>query len=72
VELERIHGESNLRTFADGFRVLRTIGAEFRRARAARRRPALTRLDDVRNFLHPRTDLIELPEASAAVQGRTA
>ncbi|MCW2812261.1 MAG: glycosyltransferase [Friedmanniella sp.] len=59
VELSRIHGESNLRTFSDGFRVLRTIMAEFRRARAARRRPAVTNLSDLRNYLHPRTDLIE-------------
>jgi len=29
VERERIHGESNLRTFADGTRVLRTIGREW-------------------------------------------
>jgi hypothetical protein len=33
VELSRIHGESNLRTFSDGWRVLRTIVAEFKRAR---------------------------------------
>jgi hypothetical protein len=58
VELSRIHGESNLRTFSDGFRVLRTIGAEFRRARG-NRRPSVTNLDDVRSFLNPRTDLIE-------------
>jgi glycosyltransferase involved in cell wall biosynthesis len=32
VERERIHGESNLRTFSDGFRVLKTIVAERRRA----------------------------------------
>lgn len=32
VELARIHGESNLRTFADGTRVLRTLVAERRRA----------------------------------------
>jgi glycosyltransferase involved in cell wall biosynthesis len=38
VERERIHGESNLRTFADGFRVLRTLGREC--APRARRRPA--------------------------------
>lgn len=41
VERARIHGETNLRTFADGFRVLRTLGAERRRARRtapARRR----------------------------------
>ena len=30
-ERSRIHGETNLRTFADGFRVLRTIGREFLR-----------------------------------------
>ena len=35
VERPRIHGETNLRTFADGFRVLRTLAAERRRARTA-------------------------------------
>jgi len=35
VELARIHGESNLRTFSDGTRVLRTIIAEHRRMRSA-------------------------------------
>jgi glycosyltransferase involved in cell wall biosynthesis len=30
-ELDRIHGESNLRTFRDGFRVLKTIVGELRR-----------------------------------------
>ena len=41
VELARIHGESNLRTFSDGTRVLRTIAAEFARMRKSRtaRRP---------------------------------
>jgi glycosyltransferase involved in cell wall biosynthesis len=41
VELARIHGQSNLRTFSDGTRVLRTIAAEFRRMRTSRtaRRP---------------------------------
>jgi glycosyltransferase involved in cell wall biosynthesis len=33
IELSRIHGMSNLRTFSDGTRVLRTIAAERRRAR---------------------------------------
>jgi glycosyltransferase involved in cell wall biosynthesis len=33
VELSRIHGETNLRTFQDGFRVLRTIMAERLRMR---------------------------------------
>ena len=38
VERPRIHGESNLRTFQDGFRVLRTILSERRRATVLRRR----------------------------------
>jgi hypothetical protein len=33
-EQDRIHGESNLRTFRDGFRVLRTIFRELPRGRA--------------------------------------
>jgi glycosyltransferase involved in cell wall biosynthesis len=33
IELPRIHGESNLRTFADGFRVLRTLRTERARVR---------------------------------------
>jgi glycosyltransferase involved in cell wall biosynthesis len=37
IELPRIFGESNLRTFADGTRVLRTILAERKRARALTR-----------------------------------
>ena len=36
-ELDRIHGESNLRTFADGQRVLRTIAAETLRGGRAKR-----------------------------------
>jgi hypothetical protein len=73
VELSRIHGESNLRTFSDGFRVLRTIGAEYRRARRSRRRPSVTRLEDARTYLHPRTDLIE-PEVATVptLAGKTA
>lgn len=53
-ELRRIHGESNLRTFADGSRVLRTIVAERRRIGTARGRqdPAVPLLR-----LTPRTDL---------------
>ncbi|WP_231954037.1 glycosyltransferase family 2 protein [Actinoplanes derwentensis] len=35
-EHERIHGESNLNTFRDGFRVLRTIFSEFGRMRGRR------------------------------------
>jgi glycosyltransferase involved in cell wall biosynthesis len=40
-EHPRIHGESNLRTFSDGRRVLRTIMAERRRARKLGREAAL-------------------------------
>jgi len=40
VELARIHGESNLRTFSDGFRVLRTIAAERSRLRSIMRTAA--------------------------------
>ena len=36
-ELNRIHGESNLRTFADGQRVLRTIATETARHGRAKR-----------------------------------
>ncbi|WP_433292481.1 glycosyltransferase family 2 protein [Actinoplanes sp. CA-030573] len=36
IEHERIHGESNLNTFRDGFRVLRTIFSEYGRMRARR------------------------------------
>jgi len=46
IELRRMFGESNLRTFADGTRVLRTILAERKRARAltrSRARNAATR-----------------------------
>jgi glycosyltransferase involved in cell wall biosynthesis len=40
VEHARIHGESNLNTFRDGFRVLRTILSEYGRARSRRHRRA--------------------------------
>ena len=40
LELRRLHGESNLRTFADGTRVLRTILAEHRRLRRERVQPS--------------------------------
>jgi glycosyltransferase involved in cell wall biosynthesis len=46
VERRRIFGETNLRTFADGARVLRTILAEFRRYRA-RIRSGLSSAEDL-------------------------
>lgn len=62
VERERIFGESNLRTFADGTRVLRTILAE-RRRHARKRRLSERGLDGPtsqgRQFMSPRLDLIE-------------
>jgi hypothetical protein len=42
IEHLRIHGTSNLNTFRDGFRVLRTIVSEFRRRAAQRRTAAKT------------------------------
>ena len=47
VELSRIHGESNLRTFSDGSRVLRTIGAEYQRSRRTGFPARPARLDPV-------------------------
>nr|BFE71394.1 hypothetical protein GCM10020092_046950 [Actinoplanes digitatis] len=40
IEHARIHGQSNLNTFRDGFRVLRTIFSEYGRMRRMRRNPA--------------------------------
>jgi len=71
VELSRIYGESNLRTFSDGFRVLRTIFAEFRRARSARRVPGVTQLEEAR-ALRARPAMAEAVSASASYSERTA
>lgn len=57
VELSRIHGVTNLRTFSDGTRVLRTIMAEHRRMR--RNRASSLALEYRRTFLEPRMDLID-------------
>src|SRR4051812_22021691 len=42
IEHARIHGESNLNTFKDGFRVLRTIFSEYGRLRRQRRARVIT------------------------------
>jgi hypothetical protein len=63
VELSRIHGESNLRTFSDGSRVLRTIAAERRRAR--RGRPPVTALERQRS-LHRSLLVRDSDDATAA------
>jgi len=47
-ELSRLHGESNLRTFRDGVRVLRTIFAEYRRMRRSPEVASVTRLERAR------------------------
>lgn len=57
VELPRIHGETNLRTFRDGFRVLRTIMAERRRVRRAGSQ--ISSLDQRRRLHQTRLDLVE-------------
>ena len=57
-ELSRVHGISNLRTFSDGTRVLRTIAAEHRRAWQGRH-AAVTAFEQAHAYYHPRTDLIE-------------
>jgi glycosyltransferase involved in cell wall biosynthesis len=57
VEQSRIHGESNLRTFRDGARVLRTIAAEYVRVRRARSKTLA--LQHRRRFLEPRPDLLD-------------
>lgn len=65
VERRRIHGESNLRTFSDGFRVLRTIMAERLQTRRRRQAPAsVTDLEAARRRRHPRHGL----EVSAPVE----
>jgi hypothetical protein len=45
-ELLRIHGQSNLNTFRDGYRVLKTIFAEARRNRVMRKPPRTPHQDD--------------------------
>lgn len=65
-ELSRLHGESNLRTFRDGVRVLRTIFAEHRRMRRSPEVPGVTSLDQVRNYRQPGT----VAEEFAPVENR--
>jgi glycosyltransferase involved in cell wall biosynthesis len=62
VELPRIHGETNLRTFRDGVRVLRTILAERRRARQDR--GPVSELDQRRRLHRTQFDLVETRDAS--------
>jgi glycosyltransferase involved in cell wall biosynthesis len=59
VEHRRIHGVTNLNTFSDGFRVLRTIFNEYGRMRRMRRRSARPVTQPVRPFGMPA--VAELP-----------
>ncbi|MCZ4561468.1 hypothetical protein O4160_11550 [Rhodococcus sp. IEGM 1401] len=54
VELARIYGQSNLRTFSDGFRVLRTLMTERMRARKIKRKSIVRPL---RESVDARTDM---------------
>jgi hypothetical protein len=51
MERERIFGQSNLRTFADGTRVLRTLAAEHRRA--TRKRVERVQMEEQSRALTP-------------------
>lgn len=68
IELSRIHGESNLRTFSDGFRVLRTILAERRRLRRCGT-VGMSDLEYRRSLHHNRQALGERELGSASNQG---
>jgi hypothetical protein len=68
VELARIHGETNLRTFADGFRVLRTIVSERRRLRRIARLGLETPQAERRRLVPARFDLDEIEPAELAVE----
>ena len=59
VERSRIHGNTNLRTFRDGTRVLLTIIAEHRRMRLLHKRSESANLSWLRVAGHPRLDLIQ-------------
>jgi len=64
VEKQRMFGESNLRAVSDGLRVLRTLFAEWRRARATRRLE--------RSVSVTREPALEPGRASASVRGGLA
>jgi Glycosyltransferases involved in cell wall biogenesis len=61
MERERIFGQSNLRTFADGTRVLRTLAAE--RRRAVRRRAERTQVEVQSRALTPAGGIPVVPPA---------
>jgi len=63
MEHERIFGQSNLRTFADGTRVLRTLAAE--RRRAVRRSIARRELEEQSRAVTPAGGIPVVPPAGA-------
>ncbi len=64
MERERIFGQTNLRTFADGSRVLRTLAAEHRRA--ARKRVERAHMEEQSRALTPPGGLPVVPQADPA------
>jgi len=69
-ELPRIHGESNLNAIRDGFRVLRTIWSEHRRARKSQRGQARATqgaagLSALRHTAHVPSRVIDLREVAS-------
>jgi hypothetical protein len=65
MERERIFGQTNLRTFADGTRVLRTLAAE--RRRASRRKAELVQVEEQSRALTPAGGIPVVPPAPQPV-----
>ncbi|MDT7576332.1 MAG: hypothetical protein QOH17_2665 [Pseudonocardiales bacterium] len=68
MERERIFGQTNLRTFADGTRVLRTLAAEHRRA--SRRRVERVRMEEQSRALTPPGGIPAMPPTEPAPSSR--
>jgi hypothetical protein len=68
MERERIFGQTNLRTFADGTRVLRTLAAEHRRA--SRRRVERVRMEEQSRALTPPGGIPAVPPTEPAPPAR--
>jgi glycosyltransferase involved in cell wall biosynthesis len=64
MERERIFGQTNLRTFADGTRVLRTLAAEHRRA--TRKRVERVQMEEQSRALTPPGGIPVVPQADPA------
>ncbi len=69
VEMSRLHGESNLRTFKDGARVLRTIFAEYRRMRRSPEVSGVTNLDRVRARHRHHVEAVEFAVSNTGRNG---